>query len=168
MNIESQSPRLKPCHKFHVNSYFLEGRYFLDLEGKYYNFNTHKKEMEGTKNVLEKLRNSIKIGDFYEAHQMYRSVNRRYAKQKKYTEARQLVQEGAFEFFAAGQFGSGVDLSLLLLDLFNLAEFSVNCDTCGVLVQLARLIPFSHPSRPDFINGVLWYFLCLFSCVSCF
>eukprot|EP00158_Paraphelidium_tribonemae_P004548 Partr_v1_DN26823_c1_g1_i1_m40947 putative golgi to ER traffic protein 4 homolog len=109
----------------------------------------------GTSKVLEKLKQSVAAGDFYEAHQMYRSVHRRLSKQKKYDEARQLVQDGAIQFFAAKEYGSAVDLSLLLLDTFNNSEVPVDTDNAATLLSLLVQFPSNHPSKQDFVSGIV-------------
>ena len=115
----------------------------------------------GTQHVLDKLKTSVEHGNYYEAHQMYRSVFRRLVKQGKYQEARGLVQAGAFDFFRANQDGSAVDLALLLLDVFCLAQEPVAVESCAVLLELLSLIPVKNSSRADFITGsIKWSVKC--------
>lgn len=102
--------------------------------------------------LLGKLKASIETGNYYEAHQMYRSVYRRLCKQKKYAQARDLLQTGAREFFCAKQTGSAMDLSqLLVADLFPLMDQVVNIDSCSSAIELLLQFPPEDSARADFI-----------------
>uniref|UniRef100_A0A8C4SNQ5 Golgi to ER traffic protein 4 homolog n=1 Tax=Erpetoichthys calabaricus TaxID=27687 RepID=A0A8C4SNQ5_ERPCA len=57
----------------------------------------------GVQRVEGKLRASVEKGDYYEAHQMYRTLFFRYMSQGKYTEARELMYSGALLFFSYNQ-----------------------------------------------------------------
>lgn len=70
----------------------------------------------GAERLLVKLRKMIETGDFYEAHQLYRTLNFRYANCGRHAELRQLLFEGASLFFANDQHNSGSDLAGLYLE----------------------------------------------------
>lgn len=57
----------------------------------------------GVQRVEGKLRASVEKGDYYEAHQMYRTLFFRYMSQSKHAEARELMYSGALLFFSHGQ-----------------------------------------------------------------
>ncbi|XP_030370544.1 Golgi to ER traffic protein 4 homolog [Scaptodrosophila lebanonensis] len=70
----------------------------------------------GVSRVLAKLENSLAEGEFYEAHQMYRTLYFRYTTQKKYQDCLDLLFDGAQKLIAREQEDSAVDLCLLLVD----------------------------------------------------
>ncbi|KAL1494132.1 hypothetical protein ABEB36_009778 [Hypothenemus hampei] len=76
----------------------------------------------GISRVLEKLRNSIRSGEYYEAHQMYRTLYFRYLGQKKYNDLKNMLYEGCLLLLDADQKGSGADLALLLVEVLNQSE----------------------------------------------
>ncbi|KAL5285523.1 GET4 family protein [Megaselia abdita] len=69
----------------------------------------------GVARVLGKLENSIQEGNFYEAHQMYRTLFFRYSGQNKVDDCLSLLHSGAKLFLEKEQYSSGADLILLLL-----------------------------------------------------
>ncbi|MBV94777.1 Golgi to ER traffic protein 4, partial [Eschrichtius robustus] len=79
----------------------------------------------GVQRVEGKLRASVEKGDYYEAHQMYRTLFFRYMAQSKHAEARELMCSGALLFFSHGQQNSAADLSMLVLESLEKAEAEV-------------------------------------------
>ena len=57
----------------------------------------------GASRVYVKLRKSIDEGNYYEAHQMYRTLYHRYLQQKKFTQLIDLLYEGSKLFLTANQ-----------------------------------------------------------------
>ncbi|XP_050295515.1 Golgi to ER traffic protein 4 homolog [Anthonomus grandis grandis] len=76
----------------------------------------------GISRVLEKLENSIKNGEYYEAHQMYRTLYFRYLNQKKYKELKEMFYQGSMLFLDANQKASGADLGTLLVEVLDKSE----------------------------------------------
>lgn len=70
----------------------------------------------GASRVLTKLRQSIEAGNYYEAHQMYKTLYFRYIGQKKYDECLELLFEGANTFVDLDQCSSSADLCTLIID----------------------------------------------------
>ncbi|XP_036323445.1 Golgi to ER traffic protein 4 homolog isoform X2 [Rhagoletis pomonella] len=70
----------------------------------------------GVSRVLTKLENSIESGNYYEAHQMYRTLYFRYTGQQKYTDCLELLWSGAMKLVSKQQETSAADLALLLID----------------------------------------------------
>ncbi|XP_053695443.1 Golgi to ER traffic protein 4 homolog [Sabethes cyaneus] len=70
----------------------------------------------GVARVLAKLESSIESGNYYEAHQMYRTLYFRYLSQKKYEELLDLLYKGALTLLSHDQQTSGADLGLLVVD----------------------------------------------------
>lgn len=66
--------------------------------------------------ILVKLRNMIANQQYYEAHQLYRTLYFRYRNWGKFRELQELLFEGAILFLSKEQFNSGSDLSSLFLD----------------------------------------------------
>lgn len=66
--------------------------------------------------LLAKLRAMIDNGQFYEAHQLYRTLYFRYQNWNKFTELQSLLYEGAMLLLAKEQANSGADLANLFLD----------------------------------------------------
>ena len=96
----------------------------------------------GIERVLSKLKNSIDNENYYEAHQMYRTLYfrsvsvcyvqvemkikivllTRYIGQKKYVELQSMLYDGAVLLFSHDQVASGTDLAKLYIDTLNEAE----------------------------------------------
>lgn len=70
----------------------------------------------GVARVLAKLETSIESGNYYEAHQMYRTLYFRYTSQKKYDEVLELLYKGALTLLNHEQYTSGADLGLLIIE----------------------------------------------------
>jgi len=119
----------------------------------------------GASRVLAKLNNSLENGNFYEAHQMYRTLFYRYTAQKKYGEIESMLYDGAMKLFAKDQGGSGADLSKLYLDnLVSMQSESASSDQEGKeeermqrVVKLYTSIPASLPDKDNFLGqAVKW------------
>jgi hypothetical protein len=80
--------------------------------------------------ILIKMKNMIDNEQYYEAHQLYRTVNFRYLNWGKYRELQALLFEGATLLLSKEQFNSGADLATLYLDSLakdpNVKEILVN------------------------------------------
>lgn len=70
----------------------------------------------GVARVLAKLESSIEAGNYYEAHQMYRTLYFRYLSQRKYDELLELLYKGSLTLLNHDQHTSGADLGLLIVD----------------------------------------------------
>lgn len=98
----------------------------------------------------------------------------RLVKQKNYSDAKAIVYSGAKELLNAGQSGSGLDLAMLLLELYQLSTTPVCDDTVGKrytilhfhiilhfytgpLVELFRAFPVKSGDnqRYDYIKAVI-------------
>ena len=74
---------------------------------------------QGSGRLLVKLHKLINNGEYYEAHQLYRTLNFRYSNSGKFAELRKLLLEGANLFLGRDQHNSGADLALMYLDALN-------------------------------------------------
>lgn len=72
--------------------------------------------LSGVSRVLAKLDLSIEEGNYYEAHQMYRTLYFRYTLQRKYDECLELLHKGSIKLIGKQQETSAADLGLLILD----------------------------------------------------
>ncbi|XP_061912131.1 Golgi to ER traffic protein 4 homolog isoform X1 [Entelurus aequoreus] len=109
----------------------------------------------GVQRVEGKLRASVEKGDYYEAHQMYRTLFFRYMSQAKHSEARELMYNGALLFFSYNQQNSAADLSMLVLEVMEKSETKVED---GILEQLAKLFSLmdqNSPERVAFVSRAL-------------
>lgn len=77
---------------------------------------TTERGQRGVSRVLAKLDSSIEAGNYYEAHQMYRTLYFRYTAQKKYDDSLDLLYKGSMKLIAKQQEASAADLGLLILD----------------------------------------------------
>ncbi|XP_077980529.1 Golgi to ER traffic protein 4 homolog [Glandiceps talaboti] len=109
----------------------------------------------GVERVLGKLKASVEAGNYYEAHQMYRTLYFRYMTQKKHAEVIELLYSGAHLLLKHDQHGSGADLSMLLVEALNKTNHPVNKDILGKLCSLYRLLDPESPERPQYINASL-------------
>ncbi|KAM5153097.1 Golgi to ER traffic protein 4 homolog [Mantella aurantiaca] len=109
----------------------------------------------GVQRVEGKLRASVEKGDYYEAHQMYRTLFFRYMSQNKHTEARELMYSGALLFFSHGQQNSAADLSMLVLESLEKSEAKVTEDLLENLAKLFSLMDQNSPERVAFVSRAL-------------
>ena len=96
-------------------------------------------------------------------------------KQKNFSDAKTLVFSGALELLKHSQYGSGFDLAMLLLELYQNSDTPVNDDTActcfmqqstsdlcvlGPLVELAKLFPLDAENAVqvnDLMDAVVKY-----------
>ncbi|KAI1301874.1 Golgi to ER traffic protein 4 -like protein [Halotydeus destructor] len=115
---------------------------------------------QGSERILVKLRNMISNAEYYEAHQLYRTLVFRYTNSKKFNELRQLLFEGASLFFEKEQFNSAADMSGLYLNAVSsdpditeeTAELSSIYQKIG---ELFSKIPDKTPERMHFVLTAL-------------
>lgn len=72
--------------------------------------------VHGSERILVKLNRMIAGGEYYEAHQLYRTLYFRYSNSNKYSELRHLLFDGSILFLVNGQHNSGADLAGLYLN----------------------------------------------------
>ncbi|XP_063073180.1 Golgi to ER traffic protein 4 homolog [Engraulis encrasicolus] len=109
----------------------------------------------GVQRVEGKLRASVERGDYYEAHQMYRTLFFRYMSQSKYAEARELTYNGALLFFSHHQLNSAADLSMLVLESLEKSEIEVQDEILEHLVKLYSVMDAKSPERVAFVSRAL-------------
>ncbi|MBN3290711.1 GET4 protein, partial [Polypterus senegalus] len=109
----------------------------------------------GVQRVEGKLRASVEKGDYYEAHQMYRTLFFRYMSQGKYTEARELMYSGALLFFSYNQQNSAADLSMLVLESLEKSDSAIADYILECLAKLFSLMDPNSPERVAFVSRAL-------------
>ncbi|KAM6250023.1 Golgi to ER traffic protein 4 homolog isoform 3-T3 [Porphyrio hochstetteri] len=109
----------------------------------------------GVQRVEGKLRASVEKGDYYEAHQMYRTLFFRYMSQGKHAEARELMYSGALLFFSHNQQNSAADLSMLVLESLEKSDAKVADDLLENLAKLFSLMDPNSPERVAFVSRAL-------------
>ena len=104
----------------------------------------------GVARVLSKLNASLENGNYYEAHQMYRTLYYRYSAQNKWTELENMLYEGAVKLFNYDQGGSGADLSKLYLEILEKAEMKPTEEIMKNVGRLYQLTPSNLPDKDNF------------------
>ena len=74
------------------------------------------KSAQSSSRIVNKLDKLIQEENFYEAHQLYRTIYFRHLNAKRFNELQDLLLKGAFIFLEKGQANSGADLSSLYID----------------------------------------------------
>lgn len=69
--------------------------------------------------IIQKLNNLIESAEYYEAHQLYRTIYFRYLNTKRFKELESLLYDGALLLLKKKQFNSGADLASLYIDTLN-------------------------------------------------
>ena len=113
------------------------------------------------KRLLQKLNDRFDQGDYYEAHQIYRTIYYRLVRENKFAEIYDLLYQGAIRLFDKGEQNSGADLALLLADslLTKINDVKqLNQDETKVLDNMATLfgkIAAESPERLEFVSKLL-------------
>ncbi|EIM88335.1 cytoplasmic protein [Stereum hirsutum FP-91666 SS1] len=99
----------------------------------------------------------IASGQAYEAHQKARTFASRYQKSSQYDTAIDVLFQSARELLKAGQQGSGTDLTVFLLDVYDAKGEKVGEESRGRLTQLIALTGSEGTWRKTIIDkSVVW------------
>ncbi|KAF6199400.1 hypothetical protein GE061_007426 [Apolygus lucorum] len=109
----------------------------------------------GIQRVISKIENNIRNGNFYEAHQMYKTLYFRFMAQKKYLELLNSLYDGASLLLEHDQQGSGVDLGLLYIDVLVKSKTPVNDEYIKNVGKLFSLINANVPERDSFLSAAV-------------
>lgn len=113
---------------------------------------------QGIQRVLGKLEASLNSGNYYEAHQMYRTLYFRYLSQKKYEDLLNLLYDGAVLLLQHNQYESGADLGILFVDVLNKSEQETGILLSYNFVKITNmfsLMKAGSPERETFLNNAL-------------
>uniref|UniRef100_A0A1B6C9S1 Golgi to ER traffic protein 4 homolog n=1 Tax=Clastoptera arizonana TaxID=38151 RepID=A0A1B6C9S1_9HEMI len=113
------------------------------------------RKSHGVQRVLEKLESSIKKGNYYEAHQMYRTLYFRYSTQKKYSELFQLLYDGAILLLKHDQQVSGCDLANLYAEVLVKTETAPSQELFFKISTLLEMISADVAEREVFLDNAL-------------
>lgn len=105
------------------------------------------KSFRGVSRVLSKLEESIQAGNFYEAHQKYRTLYFRYLSQKRYDDCLELLYSGSLKLLENEQYSSGADLGILVVDTLHKATLTDSDIWIQRLGTLLSKIPASLVER---------------------
>lgn len=113
----------------------------------------------GVARVLAKLESSIETGNYYEAHQMYRTLYFRYLSQRKFDELLELLYKGSVTLLGKEQHTSGADLGLLIVDTLE-KDSKTEEDAEGWMHKIAVLLSKIPPSVVEretlLVKAVKW------------
>lgn len=105
--------------------------------------------------TLQRQREKIAEGQYYEAHQQLRVIASRYTKAQDWENATSILYSGAQSLLQAGQGGSGGDLCIFLLDVFNKGEVKPDASSRGKLLNLLRSFPQNEPTKKKFVGEMI-------------
>ncbi|XP_076168583.1 Golgi to ER traffic protein 4 homolog isoform X2 [Ptiloglossa arizonensis] len=119
--------------------------------------NMASRNSQGVRRLLAKLEASINSKNYYEAHQLYRSLYFRYLRQKRYKELLQLLDSGSTLLLQNGQYASGADLGILFINVSILANIICSKLWLDRITRLFSLMSPSMPERDVFLRtALLW------------
>ncbi|KZV61652.1 hypothetical protein PENSPDRAFT_287400 [Peniophora sp. CONT] len=99
----------------------------------------------------------VESGQPYEAHQKARTFASRYQKSNQFDTAIDVLFQSARELLKAGQQGSGTDLALFLLDVYDHKPEKVTEESRGRITQLIALVGSEQTWRKSIIDkAVAW------------
>jgi len=106
---------------------------------------------------MAKLKASIENKNYYEAHQMYRTLYFRYVGQRKFEELEGMLYEGAVLLFSHKEVSSGIDLAKLYVDVLTSSEAGAQDNRFNNLSKLYMLIPLDNIDKPSYLSScVKW------------
>ncbi|KAG4028100.1 hypothetical protein MFRU_024g00700 [Monilinia fructicola] len=101
--------------------------------------------------IIARLQEKTAEGSYYEAHQQTRVVASRYIKSQNYPAATNILYSVSLSLLTFAQGGSGGDLALFLLEVYNLSAQPCDSASKGRLLTLLRAFAPEEPSRKRFI-----------------
>ena len=111
--------------------------------------------------IEEKLMQSKKNANFYEAHQLYTTLYYRYNLKQKHESARNLMIDGAKYLFENNQTGSAADLCMLYLESLEKNVDEISDDVISTVALLHSLMPCNMPEVEIFDKrALLWSSKC--------
>ncbi|TKA82453.1 hypothetical protein B0A49_00053 [Cryomyces minteri] len=111
--------------------------------------------MSKIQKTIARQQQKIEEGQFYEAHQQLRVIASRYVKQENWDAAIDVLSSGAGLLLKAGQGGSGGDLCMFLLEVYNKAELKPDAANKAKLLELLRSFPPDEPTLKRFVGEMI-------------
>ncbi|THV53019.1 hypothetical protein BGAL_0062g00350 [Botrytis galanthina] len=105
--------------------------------------------------IIARLQEKTAEGTYYEAHQQTRVVASRYIKSQNYPAAADILYSVSLSLLQAAQGGSGGDLALFLLEVYNTSSLTCDSSSKGRLFTLLRAFSPEEPSRKRFITETI-------------
>lgn len=145
MTLVSIQCKFKKETKSALKNYLIQVKLWISEISK---MTTASRSNRGVARVNAKLKEALETGNYYEAHQMYRTLYfrlvtdysnlamifcnfgfcHRLLGQKKYGELEPMLYQGAITLFEANEIGSGTDLSKLYIQVLDEGHFEANED----------------------------------------
>ncbi|PSC71334.1 Golgi to ER traffic 4-like protein [Micractinium conductrix] len=101
----------------------------------------------GTAKVLRKLEASLAAGQFYEAHEMFKTVYYRHRSRGHAAASYELAQEGARLQLQRGQLNCGVELCLLLVEAYVADKVPASEEAVARVASLVDAFPRGRPGE---------------------
>ncbi|TGO89726.1 hypothetical protein BPOR_0096g00070 [Botrytis porri] len=105
--------------------------------------------------IIARLQEKTAEGTYYEAHQQTRVVASRYIKSQNFPAAADILYSVSLSLLQAAQGGSGGDLALFLLEVYNTSSLPCDSSSKGRLFTLLRAFSPEEPSRKRFITETI-------------
>ncbi|XP_014223438.1 Golgi to ER traffic protein 4 homolog [Trichogramma pretiosum] len=112
-------------------------------------------EGAGLKKIRAKLDYWLRNGQYYQAHQMYRTVYFRYIRQKRYLELLKLLHHGCERLLCERQWASGTDLGILYIDVLKHGNIKPNVYYFKIISNLFRMMEPSTAERETYVQKCL-------------
>lgn len=104
-------------------------------------------ESAGVEKVLSKLRRSFAEGNFYEAHEMFKTVYFRHRSRGQLDKSYKLAEEGSMLQLTQGQINCGVELALLLLEAYEADAMGPSESSLQPILNIFNAFPRKSASR---------------------
>lgn len=105
----------------------------------------------GVSRVLAKCQACVDENNFYEAHQMYRTLYFRYNAQKKYEDALELLYTGSLTLLKHNQQSSGTDLASLYINTLQTSGSPVSDEPVSKIANLFECMEADNPERQTYL-----------------
>ncbi|KIH87950.1 hypothetical protein SPBR_05127 [Sporothrix brasiliensis 5110] len=107
--------------------------------------------------IIARMQQRISEGQYYEAQQQTRVVAARHIKAANWTAAIDILYNVAQALLKAGQGGSGGDLSIFMVDVYQQAELTPDAISRGRVLTCLRLFDSGEPTRKKYITeAIAW------------
>ncbi|GAV07796.1 hypothetical protein RvY_17594 [Ramazzottius varieornatus] len=102
--------------------------------------------MDPSDKIGASLQSAFEKQDFYEAHQIYKSINFRLLRQKKYQQLADLLSEGCLTFLRLNLNQSGIDLARMYAEVLEKGNLPVTQEITGTIGRIYKAIPADLPN----------------------